>query len=430
MAKNLNLKINKNDNHLNEENLIFNFGEEFKTIENEQKDKKEEINNNSTNNIKDNKDNVENKNGFSKTDENLKDILKKEFQNKIPNIDDLLIFCTDHKCSDLYIKCGKQPYISRYGFVYKVPTFEVTNKIWNEWAKNAITSENNAKYVRQKMLDFSYYIEIKSGDANKGTLELTEYRYRVSAGFSFNRNIAAFRMISLDLPSFKKINFPKSIENILKDIAKKRNGITLFCGPTGSGKSTSLCACINDFTKNGGPFENSVFISLEDPIEYVIPETENVNITQKELGTDFKTFEDGIIQALREHPNFINVGETRNRETIEALVNAARTGHSVWSSFHSSNVADTISRLSNYLINTNPEIMYDLISNMNMILCQKLTPSENGFILNTQYMVFTDKIVSYLNTMIEENKNIPSEINKLFKNKDLIKTGLIKDWDK
>ena len=170
-------------------------------------------------------------------------------------------------------------------------------------------------------------------------------------------------------------------------------------------------------------------ISLEDPIEYRYNSTNSFYIMQKELGIDFKQFDLGVKQALREHPNFVNVGETRDRDTINTLVEASRTGHAVITSFHSSDVADTISRLYNYLITYNPEIMYDLIANLNIILCQKLIPSENGFKLNTQYMIFNDAIVLYLTKMIQDGKNIPTEINKLFKNQELIKYGLVKDWN-
>ena len=355
----------------------------------------------------------------SNNNKNLKDLINEKFYNKVPDINELLIFCTENKCSDLYLNVNNQPYISRYGLLYLVPTFPLTNKIWNEWAKYAISSENNAKYVRQKMLDFSYTID-KDG---------IEYRYRISAGFSFNSNIASFRMISKELPSFESINFPQNIENILRSIGKKRQKISLIVGATGSGKSTTFAACINDFSKHGGPFENSVIISLEDPIEYKFNKTENVNIIQKELGTDFKEFSLGVKQALREHPNFINVGETRDRETINTLVEASRTGHSVWTSFHATDVADTISRLYNHLINDNSEIMYDLIANMNIILCQRLIPSNNGFKLNIQYMIFTDEIIKFLSNLIECNKNIPNEIHKLFQNQALIKHGIVKDWD-
>lgn len=515
-------------------------------------------------------------------DENpFEKLLFERFNNKIPEVDEILTFCTENKCSDLYIKVGKKPYISKYGKIYEVPTFELTMKIWQDWAKLAISSENNAKYVRQKMLDFSYSIIPKnSNDQSNIDSEPVEYRYRVSAGFSLGKNIATFRMISKELPSFNSIKFPKDIIDILKDVGQKRNKITMFVGVTGSGKSviynqqlqvtnftfkefktitwedlkthnffpdgsevieiapweyrpcykltigessivvsdehllkcyfgekiiprtffdgefieywasakdifnyktlsgseifmydscnntwnkldnielydngfpqkcrciktstghyqigkftnhntTTMAACINDFSKQDGPFHDSVMISLEDPIEYIYPNTDNVNILQKELGSDFKEFSLGVKQALREHPNFINVGETRDKETINTLIEASRTGHAVYTSFHASDVADTISRLYNYLIADNQDVMYDLISNLNLIICQKLLPQGNSFKLLTQYMVFTDQIIQYLNNMIEQGKNIPNVINALFKNEELIKHKIVKNW--
>lgn len=362
-----------------------------------------------------------NLNNNSNINNNFITILHTNFYNKILSIDELLIFCTENKCSDLYVKIGHKPYISKYGKIYEVPCYETTNKIWNDWEKYAISSENNAKYVRSKMLDFAYTIHIN----NKNT----EYRYRVSAGFSVGKSIATFRMISDELPSFNSMNFPKDLKSILEQIGRKRERITIFSGATGAGKTTTMSACINDFSKPGGPFENSVIISLEDPIEYIYNSSPSVNIVQKELGSDFKEFSLGVKQALREHPNFINVGETRDKETINTLVEASRTGHAVFTSFHAIDVADTISRLYNHLIGTNADIMYDLISSLNLICCQKLIPSDNGFKLVTQYMVFNDSIRRHLNECIEKGKNIPVVINELFKNEQLLKNGLVKDWN-
>jgi twitching motility protein PilT len=353
-----------------------------------------------------------------------------EFDGKVPDVNNLLKFCTDNGCSDLYIKVGQAPFVTRWGFIHTVPSYPVTSKIWNEWAKEAITSENNAKYVRQKMLDFSYTIALQhEGKADALSEELVEeLRYRVSAGFSLGRNIATFRMITRSLPSFSSINFPENIQGILRQVMKKRQGITLFVGVTGSGKTTTLAACMNDFTKNGGPLENTTIISLEDPVEYVFPSTQNVNILQKELGTDFKNFADGVKQSLREHPNFANVGETRDKETIETLVEGSRTGHGVISSFHASDCADTISRMYNMLAGQNEGIMYDLVVNLNLILCQRLIPNVNGFQLDTQYMVFTDEIKAYLNKSIANGENIPMVINGLFQDEKLLSSGLLKDW--
>ena len=349
------------------------------------------------------------------------------FENKSPTIDELLQFCTEQKCSDLYIKVGQEPFINRWGRIHKVPCFPISAKVWNEWAKEAITSENNAKYVRSKMLDLSYTITLQSKDSLSYGEEL---RYRVSAGFSMGRNIATFRMITKELPSFSTISFPNHLKDILYDDFAKRQGITLFVGVTGSGKTTTLAAAMNDFSNDNGPLANSTIISLEDPVEYIFPATINVNILQKELGVDFKTFADGIKQSLREHPNFVNVGETRDKETIEALVEGARTGHGVVSSFHASDVADTIARMYNMLIGQNEGIMYDVISNMNLVLCQQLVADDEngGFKLRTQYMIFNDKIKEILNTAISNGDNIPVTITKLFKNDEFIQNGYCQDW--
>jgi Tfp pilus assembly pilus retraction ATPase PilT len=346
----------------------------------------------------------------------------------MPDIDMLLRFCTENECSDLYIKVGQEPYITRWGLLYTVPTHPVTAKIWNAWAKEAITSENNAAYVRKKMLDLSYVISEPGVDA-EGLSTVNELRYRVSVGFSMGKNIATFRMITKELPSFSKINFPSDIERILKQVIAKRQGITLFVGVTGSGKTTTLAACMRDFSLPGGVMNNTTIISLEDPVEYVFPSSENVNILQKELRVDFKNFADGVKQSLREHPNFVNVGETRDRETVETLVEASRTGHGVISSFHASDCGDTISRMYNMLVGQNEGIMHDVIANLSLILCQRLIPSDTGFRLNTQYMVFTDELKMHLNHQIAAGENIPVVINELFGREPLLKAKVLKDWD-
>lgn len=351
--------------------------------------------------------------------------LIKKFEGKCPSINELLIFCTENKCSDLYIKVGECPYITRYGTIYRLQCYKTTGKIWREWAEFAITSENNAKYVRSKMLDFSYVIP-----ANKIENSDEDFRYRVSAGFSNAKNIATFRMISQEPPSFSNISFPSNISSLLKQISERKNKITVFVGATGSGKTTTMAACMNDFSKNNGPFKNSVIISLEDPIEYIYNSTDNTKFIQKELGIDFKDYPSGVKQSLREHPTFVNVGETRDKETINTLIEASRTGHAVFTSFHAIDVSDTISRLYNQSCSDgNNDIMYDLISNMNIIICQRIEANGEKFVLNIQYMLFTPQIVTFLNDMIEKGKNIPFVINKLFKNKELIESGVLKDWD-
>ena len=353
-------------------------------------------------------------------------LMLERFQDKTLTVDELLAFCTEHKCSDLYIKVGNRPFITRWGMVHEVPCMPTTTRIWNDWAKEAISSENNARYVRSKMLDFSYSIPLPEEFGQPAR----EYRYRVSAGFSMRRNVATFRMITTELPSFKTIKFPEVERDILNQVLTRRQGIVLFVGVTGSGKTTTMAACINDFTQPGGGLENTTIISLEDPIEYIFPSTERVNIMQKEYSIDFKSWPDGVRQALREHPNLINVGETRDRETVETLVEASRTGHLCVSSFHASDAADTIARMYNMLVGQNEGIMYDVIANMNLILCQKLLANEtgDGFRMMTQYVVFNDEIKEHLNRSLSDGDSIPLVVAGLLQNKVLLDAHLVKNW--
>lgn len=193
--------------------------------------------------------------------------------------------------------------------------------------------------------------------------------------------------------------------------------------------TTTMAACINDFSRPLGPLDNKVLITLEDPIEYIYESTSTVKIVQKELNRDFYSWDLGIKQSLREHPNFVNVGETRDANTILSLGEASRTGHACVTSFHSSDVGDTLSRMNNALQKESPDAIYDLILNMNMILSQKIRPAGTRFKLNTQYLVFTDQVKQYLLNVLEEGKNIRRAVNDLFKNEELLAKGVAKDWD-
>lgn len=332
-----------------------------------------------------------------------------------PDIDVILRFCTDYDCSDLFVTEGEPCYIYRYGILYKTSRpIDVIG--WNNFAGKAITSEQNSKYVRNKMLDFSYQL----GD---------KYRYRASAGFSREKHICTFRMITKDLPTFAKLKMDKQVVDLLDKAFRAKSGITMLVGATGSGKTTTLSCCINEFSQGTqNALCDANLITMEDPIEYTYPSHSRCRITQKELGIDFASFDLGIKQALREHPTHILVGETRDRDTIRALVEAARTGHSVISTFHTSSCADTVARLYSYLAGQNEDVMYDLISNMNFILCQRLNKGRKRYTLEYQYMFFTDKIIEILIRAISKNMNIPDTMNKLMTNESLLRSGTVSGW--
>ena len=350
-----------------------------------------------------------------------------QFKDKYPNVNDLLRFCSENNCSDLYLTVNDYPYINRYGRIIRVPSEPLVLKDWNDFKESFLTSERNTSYVRSKMLDLTYTLRIQQDSKWYGIH--TDYRYRVALGYSQKNETATFRVISPDLPSFNKINYPDDIKEVIKKSLSNKTGIILICGETGSGKTTTLAASINDFTKKDEPLDNSMIITLEDPIEYLYPSSNSVRIVQKELDVDFLSFADGVKQALREHPTHILCGEIRDQVGISTCIEAARTGHKVMTTFHTGSVSGTLSRLYNYLSKDGDNIMFDLIANIDLIVCQKLSSKDDKFNLETQYMYFTDKVKKHLQNVILQGKNIPMEIDELFKDKDLIENKLARDWD-
>lgn len=350
-------------------------------------------------------------------------------KKKVMTIEDLLIFATEHNCSDLYLKVFDYPYVSRFGKIIKVPCQIINKDIWATFYDKYILNELNAGYVRQKLLDTSVGIRVPETSPNYGKYPNNQYRYRVSFGFSEERNVATFRMIKPDQPTFDTINYNPLCVNALKIAYSKPSGICYETGPTGSGKSTTMAACINTFTQKGNILDNKVIITLEDPIENNFSSTDSVRIAQKELGKDFISFDMGIKASLREHPNMIIVGECRDKEVICSAIEAARTGHIVSTTFHASDVAGTVSRLL-YHLDNDKNLTMDLLLQLNIILSQKMLKQDNKYLVDTQFMLFDDYITDRLIEIVETPEtNLSVEINKLITDPNLKQAGLVKDWD-
>lgn len=348
---------------------------------------------------------------------------------KSMSIEDLLIFTTEHSCSDLYIKVFEHPYISRYGKIVKVPCVPISKDAWANFYDKYILNELNAGYVRQKLLDTSVAIRVPEDSPNYGKYPGNMYRYRVSFGFSEEKNVATFRMIKPEQPTFETINYnPKCVEALRKAYSQP-SGICYETGPTGSGKSTTMAACINTFTQPGEILDNKVFITLEDPIENIFSNTDSVKICQKELGRDFIDWGMGIKASLREHPNIIIVGECRDKEVICAAIEAARTGHVTSTTFHASDVAGTINRLL-YHLDNDRNLSLDLILQLNIILSQKMLKQDGKYLVDTQFMVFDDEVTKRLVDLLDDpDANLSKEINLMIQDPELIERGVVKDWD-
>ena len=157
-------------------------------------------------------------------------------------------------------------------------------------------------------------------------------------------------------------------------VAAEKNGIVLVTGATGSGKTTSLAAVINEINE-----KNSLhIITLEDPIEYTHTQ-KKATINQRELGKDFDTFATGLRAALRQAPKVILVGEMRDRESVEIALNASETGHLVLSTLHTIDAGQTINRiLGMFAVDEENQIRTRLADSLRWIICQRLLPKVGG----------------------------------------------------
>jgi len=195
-------------------------------------------------------------------------------------------------------------------------------------------------------------------------------RFRVNM-FSQQGNYSiVLRKLETEIPTCQGMNLPQPFSEMVKE----KNGIILVTGATGSGKSTSLAAVLNDFNEQ----KSIHIITLEDPVEFQHPH-KKATFNQRELGNDFDAFANGLRAALRQAPKVILVGEMRDRETIEIGLSAAETGHLVLSTLHTVDAGQTINRiLGMFSTEEENQIRIRLADTVRWIVCQRLLPRVGG----------------------------------------------------
>jgi len=210
---------------------------------------------------------------------------------------------------------------------------------------------------------------------NHGSCDLSyelpgKARFRVNI-FSQRGNYSiVMRKMESRIPTIKDFNLPEAFDRI----AKEKNGIVLVTGATGSGKSTSLAAVLNEINNS----QSVHIVTLEDPVEFSHSHRMST-FNQRELGTDFDTFANGLRAALRQAPKVILVGEMRDRETVEIGLSAAETGHLVLTTLHTVDVGTTISRiLGMFSTEEENQVRVRLADTLRWIVCQRLLPKVGG----------------------------------------------------
>jgi twitching motility protein PilT len=211
---------------------------------------------------------------------------------------------------------------------------------------------------------------IKSGSCDCSYSLGQKARFRVNIFTQRGHYTIILRRLSTDIPSVDQLNLPP----IFHTISKEKTGLVLVTGATGSGKSTTLAAMLNELNET----KSIHIVTLEDPVEFVHPQ-KKATFNQREMGNDFSTFASGLRAALRQAPKVVLVGEMRDRETVEIGMSAAETGHLVMSTLHTINAGQTINRIVGMFDQAEEkQIRIRLAETVRWIVSQRLLPKVGG----------------------------------------------------
>jgi twitching motility protein PilT len=274
------------------------------------------------------------------------------------SIDDLLEQMVARSASDLHVTTNSPPVIRVRGSIERLDGFEpLTAEDTQLLLYRILSSERQKQLEIKRQLDFSHSIP---GLA----------RFRVNVYFQKESIGAAFRLIPDELKTLEELGIPSSLHSL----AEKPRGIVLVTGPTGSGKSTTLAALIDEINRN----RSEHILTIEDPIEFLHRHKRCI-VNQREIGPDATSFAEALKAALRQDPDVILVGEMRDLETISTALTAAETGHLVFGTLHTQSAPSTIDRIIDVFPPAQQEQVRIMIAvSLQGVITQALLPTADG----------------------------------------------------
>lgn len=306
------------------------------------------------------------------------------------DVDDILRTAIKKDASDVHLISGIRPMlrIARHLTPYEggdALTPEDMADIYDYFIRGNI--DKDAVFTETKKLDTSF--------------DFSGIRFRVNISLSGDVPVFTLRIIKNDLPSFDELGVP----DIVRRMMYQPQGLVLVTGKTNSGKTTTLNALINHINEN----QNRKILTLENPVEFRHHSKKSM-IVQKEVGEgrDVLTFSDGVKNSLREDCDILVIGEIRDKETMEAGIEMAESGHLVIGTLHTKSCAETIDRMINfYEVRDQASIKYLLSSVLKLVVSQRLLPDTKGGLALLPEVMVVDNIVAGI---IRKDKISVSEI--------------------
>lgn len=290
--------------------------------------------------------------------------------------------------SDLHIIVNSPPVFRIDGALRPEEGYPLSRVDTENIAKELVPETLWEQFLEKGEIDFNYELEGLS-------------RFRLNAYRQRNSISVAIRAIPTEIPTIEQLNLPKTLESLMD----KPQGLILVTGPTGSGKSTTLAAMINYINRNYAKH----IITLEDPIEYVHSHMKSI-INQREIGSDTKSFANGLRASLRQDPDIILVGEMRDLETISTAITAAETGHLVLATLHTSSAAQTIDRIIDvFPPHQQRQVRLQVSNVLQGIISQRLFPLREGRgrVAATEILINTASVANLIrNEKIHQIQNV------------------------
>jgi len=294
------------------------------------------------------------------------------------SIHDIMKEAVERRASDIHIKIDNPPILRVDGALIRLghmPT--VTIDTARALLEEIVEPRDLAKYDKLLELDTSYMYENIA-------------RFRVNACVDDSRPRIVLRLIPLIIRSLEELHLPA----VLKKMCYLKNGLVLFTGPTGSGKSTSLAAMIEEININ----RPDHIITIEDPLEFIHADKAGI-VTQREVGHDTLSFANALRGALRQDPDVILIGEMRDTETVRTSLSSAETGHLVFSTLHTVDAVETLNRIMEFFEpHQQIQIRKQLASVLRGICSQRILPMAGveGRIVACEMLVGTRTIRDFI----------------------------------